>query len=143
MSRIFFFKKYLHRMRLYAIIIKKAKGPQTMAKKQAKMTTIEILDSFIPIFAACWVLVFAYIALFNESATLAYITVVPIFFIFALYMLGSAVYCYKELEILKAFEKDTTEIEKRHRKKAPKLSKAKLITAGCSFVAGILICILL
>ena len=78
-----------------------------MAKKQAKMTTIEILDSFIPIFAACWVLVFAYIALFNESATLAYITVVPIFFIFALYMLGSAVYCYKELEILKAFEKLT------------------------------------
>lgn len=114
-----------------------------MSKKQPKMTTIEILDSFIPIFAVCWILIFAYIALFNESATVAYITVVPVFFIFALYMIGSTIYCYKELEILKAFEKDTAEIEKRNRKKAPKLSKAKLITAGCSALAGILICILL
>ena len=88
-----------------------------MSKKAQKMSTIEILDTFIPIFFVCWVMIFSYIAIFNESSTLAFITIVPIFFLFALYMIGSAVYCYKELEILRAFDKDTTEIEKRNRKK--------------------------
>lgn len=114
-----------------------------MSKKAQKMSTIEILDTFIPIFSVCWVMIFTYIALFNESATLAFITIVPIFFIFGLYMIGSAVYCYKELEILRAFDKDTTEIEKRNRKKAPKLNKTKLIIGGCCIAAGIVLCIIL
>lgn len=114
-----------------------------MSKKVQKMSTIEILDTFIPIFSVCWVMIFSYIALFNESATLAYITIVPIFFLFGLYMIGSAIYCYKELEILRTFDKDTTEIEKRNRKKAPKLNKTKLIIGGCCIVAGIVLCIIL
>lgn len=114
-----------------------------MSKKVQKMSTIEILDTFIPIFSVCWVMIFSYIALFNESATLAYITIVPIFFLFGLYMIGSAIYCYKELEILRAFDKDTTEIKKRNRKKAPKLNKTKLIIGGCCIVAGIVLCIIL
>ena len=114
-----------------------------MSKKVQKMSTIEILDTFIPIFAVCWVMVFSYIALFNESKVLALITVMPIFFLFGLYIIGSAIYCYKELDILKAFEKDTREIEKRNRKKAPKLNKTKLIIGGCCILAGILLCILL
>lgn len=114
-----------------------------MSKKTQKMSTIEILDTFIPIFATCWVMIFSYIALFNESSMLALIAVMPIFFLFGLYLIGSALYCYKELEILKAFEKDTAEIEKRHRKKAPKLNKTKLIIGGCCIAVGILLCIIL
>ncbi len=114
-----------------------------MAKKPQKMKRIELLDTFIPIFAVCWVLIFAYIALFNESGVLALITIMPVFFLFGLYMFGSAIYCYKELEILKALEKDYYEVEKQYRKKAPKLSKPKLITGGICIVAGILMCIFL
>ncbi len=114
-----------------------------MSKKTQKMSTIEILDTFISIFAVCWVMVFSYIALFNESSILALITVMPLFFLFGLYIIGSAIYCYKELEILKTLEKDTTEIEKRNRKKAPKLNKTKLIIGGCCILAGVLLCILL
>lgn len=114
-----------------------------MSKKTQKMSTIEILDTFIPIFAVCWVMVFSYIALFNESCSLALLTVMPLFFLFGLYIIGSAVYCYKELEILKAFEKDTTEIEKRNRKNPPKLNKTKLIVGGCCIAAGIVLCIIL
>lgn len=114
-----------------------------MSKKTQKMSTIEILDTFIPIFAVCWIMVFSYIALFNESSVLALITVMPLFFLFGLYLIGSAIYCYKELEILKALEKDTTEIEKRNRKKAPKLNKTKLIIGGCCIAAGIALCIIL
>ena len=114
-----------------------------MAKKTQKMSTIEITDTFITIFAICWVMVFAYISLFNESGLLALITVMPLFFLFGLYMIGSAVYCYKELEILNAFGQDTSEIEKKHRKQAPKLNKTKLIIGGSCIFAGVLLCILL
>ena len=114
-----------------------------MSKKTQKLSTIEILDTFIPIFSVCWVMIFSYIALFNESKILASITVIPLFFLFGLYLIGSAFYCYKELEILKAFEKDIAEIEKRHRKKTPKLNKTKLIIGGCCIAAGILLCIIL
>lgn len=114
-----------------------------MAKKTYKMTKIEVFDTFVPIFSVCWVLVFAYIALFTESSLLAMITVMPMFFIYGLYLIGSAIYCYKEVEILKALDMDTYEAEKRRRKKAPKLSVAKLsVAAGC-IVAGILLCIFL
>ncbi len=114
-----------------------------MAKKQQKMKRIELLDTFIPIFAICWVLIFSYIALFNESSLLALLTVMPIFFLYGLYIIGSAIYCYKELEILKALEKDYYEVEKQYRKKAPKLSIPKLIAGGISIIIGILLCIFL
>ena len=87
-----------------------------MAKKKYKMTKVEMFDTFIPIIATCWVLVFAYISLFTSSNTLALITVMPIFFLYSLYLIGSAVYCYKELDILKAMEKDTYEVEKKWQK---------------------------
>lgn len=114
-----------------------------MAKKQPKMKTVEILDTLIPIFAICWILVFAYIAYFNSSATLALITVMPVFILFGLYMFGSAYYCYNELEILKKLGKDYYEVEKQYRKKAPKLSVGKLIAGGCSILIAILFCIIL
>lgn len=114
-----------------------------MAKKQQKLTKVELFDNFAPIFAACWVLALGYIALFNESTVFALITVVPMFFIYGLCVIGSAVYCYKEPEILKALGKDYREAEIRHRKKAPKLSKAKLITGGICIVVGILLYIFL
>ena len=115
----------------------------TMAKKPQKMKRIELLDTFIPIFAVCWALVFAYIAVFNESNVLALITVMPIFILYGLYIIGSAIYCYKELEILKALGKDYYEVEKQYRKKAPKLSTPKLVTGGICIVIGILWCIFL
>ena len=114
-----------------------------MAKKTYKMSKIEMFDTFIPIIAVCWVLVFSYISLFVNSGTLALFTVMPIFFLYALYSVGSAVYCYKELDILRAMEKDTYEVEKRWRKHPPKLSTAKLVVAGICFVCGILLCIFL
>ncbi len=107
------------------------------------MSKIEMFDTFVPIIAVCWVLVFAYISLFNSSGTLALFTVMPIFFLYALYLIGSAVYTYKELDILKAMEKDTYEVEKRWRKNPPKLSTSKLIVAGICFICGILLCIFL
>lgn len=110
-------------------------------KKQPKMTKIELADAFVPIFCITWVLAFGYIAIFTESALLTHITVTPIFFLYSLYLVFSAVFCYKELEILKAWGKDTYEVEKRYRKKAPRLEKGKLIAAGCIFVAGVLLCI--
>ncbi len=110
-------------------------------KKQQAMTKIELYDAFVPIFCVTWVLAFGYIALFNESALLTHIAITPIFFAYALYLVFSAVYTYKELELLKAWGKDTYEVEKRHRKKAPKLEKGKLIAAACVFVAGVLLCI--
>ena len=114
-----------------------------MAKKQTKMTRVEILDTVIPIFAACWVMVFAYISLFNESGLLAKLTVAPILILYGLYLIGSALYCYKEVEILKAMERDYYEAEKRHRNKPAKLSKNKLITAAALFLTSILLFIFL
>ena len=114
-----------------------------MAKKTYKMSKIEMFDTFIPIVAACWVLVFVYISLFISSSLLALLTVMPVFFLYGLYLIGSAVYCYKELDILKAMEKDTYEVEKRWRKHPPKLSKGKIGVAIACIVSGILLCIFL
>lgn len=114
-----------------------------MSKKAYKMTKIEIFDTFVPIVCVCWVLVFAYIALFNGSSLLALITVMPVFFLYGLYLIGSAFYCYKEVEVLQALGMDTYEAEKRRRKKAPKLSVPKLAVAAGCIVAGILLCIFL
>ncbi len=114
-----------------------------MAKKTYKMTTVEILDTFLPILSISWVLVFSYISSFIRSGLLAMITVMPLFFIYGLYCIGSAIYVYKELEILKELGKDTYELEKRYRRKKPELNKAKLIVGGCSILAGILLCIVL
>ena len=114
-----------------------------MAKKQPKMKTVELLDTFIPIFAVCWFLVFGYISLFIESGVMAIVTIVPIMILFGLYMFGSAYYCYNELEILKKLGKDYYDVEKQFRKKAPKLSIAKLVAGGCSFLIAILLCIIL
>jgi hypothetical protein len=114
-----------------------------MAKKQPQSNTIEILDSLISIVAACWILVFAYISYFNTSGTLALFTVMPVFILFGLYLIGGAVYSYKEIEILKALEKDTREAESRHRKKAPKLNRFKIIFGIICILCGILLCILL
>ncbi|MBQ8894149.1 MAG: hypothetical protein IJ043_07035 [Clostridia bacterium] len=114
-----------------------------MSKKTNKMTTIELLDSFVPIICVCWVLVFAYIAIFCESSTLAMITVMPMFFLYGLYLVGSTVYCYKELEILEAMGKDTYEVEKKYRNQEPQLSIPKIAVAGGCFVVGILLCIFL
>lgn len=114
-----------------------------MAKKTNKMTTIEIFDTFVPIVCICWVLVFAYISLFTESSLLAMITVMPVFFIYGLYLIGSAIYCYKEKEILEAMGRDTYEVQRRHRKNPPKLSNTKLIIAGCCIIGAILLCIFL
>ena len=112
-------------------------------KKQFKMTMIEKLDTLIPIFCITWVLVFAYIALFNESSLLALITVMPLFFLYGIYIISSAIYVYKEMDILKQMGKDTYELEKRYRKQPPKLSIAKLaVGAGC-ILTGILLCIFL
>ncbi|MBQ7936285.1 MAG: hypothetical protein IJ333_08095 [Clostridia bacterium] len=112
-------------------------------KESQKMRKIELLDTFVPIFCVSWVLVFTYIALFNESSVFALITVMPFFFLYGFYLIGSAIYVYKELDILKAAGKDTYEVEKRHRTNPPKLSMAKLSVAGGCIVAGILLCILL
>ena len=114
-----------------------------MAKKTYKMTIQEQLDTFIPIIAVVWILVFAYISYFVSSNVLALFTVMPVFFLYALFSLGSALYSYKEAEILEALGKDTYAVKKRNLKKAPKLSKGKLLSAGISFLAGILLCILL
>jgi hypothetical protein len=73
----------------------------------------------------------------------ALITVIPMFFIYGLCVIGSAIYCYKEPEILKALGKDYREAEIKHHKKAPKLSIAKLVTGGICIVIGILLCIFL
>lgn len=114
-----------------------------MAKKAYKMSKIEMFDTFVPIVAVCWVLVFAYISLFTYSDVLAMFTVMPVFFIYSLYLIGSALFCYKELDFLKAFGKDTYEVEKRWRKNPPKLSKAKLVVSAICFICGILLCIFL
>lgn len=114
-----------------------------MAKNNYKMSKIEMFDTFIPIIAVCWVLVFSYISLFVSSSALAMITVMPVFFLYAFYLFGSAYYCYKEVDVLKAFGKDTYEVEKRWRKQPPKLSKAKLIIAVLCILSGILLCIFL
>ena len=82
-----------------------------MAKKTYKMSKIEMFDTFVPIIAVCWVLVFAYISLFVSSSTLAMITVMPVFFLYAIYLVAGAYYCYKEVDVLKAFGKDTYEAE--------------------------------
>jgi len=50
---------------------------------------------------------------------------------------------YNVAEILEALGKDTAEVKAKHRKKAPILSKKKLIFAAIFFACGILICILL
>ncbi len=114
-----------------------------MAKKTYKMSKIEMFDTFVPIIGVCWVLVFSYISLFIGSGTLALITVMPVFFLYGLYLIGSAVYCYKELEILRKLGQDSYEVEKRFRKNPPKLSIAKLsVAAGC-IISGILLCIFL
>ena len=107
------------------------------------MKTIEILDTFIPIFVVCWVLVFGYISLFVESGTLAILTMVPIIILFGLYLFASAFYCYKELELLKAFGKDYSEAERQYRKKAPKLSIGKIVIGGICILIAILLCIFL
>lgn len=115
-----------------------------MKKKDNSLKSkIELLDSFLPIICICWVLVFAYISYFTESKVMAFITVVPLFFLYSLYLIISAVCCYKEKEILEALGKDTYEVEKRNRKNKPILSKAKFIAAGCCFIVGVLICIIL
>lgn len=114
-----------------------------MAKKTQRMTKIEIFDTFMPIFCVTWVLVFAYIALFTNSSVLALITVMPLFFIYGLYIIGSAIYVYKEMDILKELGKDTYELEKRYRKQPPKLSIAKLVVGASCIVAGVLLCIIL
>ena len=114
-----------------------------MAKKTYKMTLQEQLDSFIPIIAVVWVLVFAYISYFVSSSTLALFTVMPVFFLYAIFTAGSALYTYKEVEILEAMGKDTATVKKRNLKKAPKLSKGKLITAAVCFTIGVLLCIFL
>ena len=115
-----------------------------MAKKQkVKITTIEKLDSYVPIFCITWVLVFAYISLFNESTLMALITVMPLFFIYGLYSIFSAIYVYKEMDILKELGRDTRELERRYRKQPPKLSVAKLTVGGGCILAGILLCIFL
>ena len=114
-----------------------------MSKKTQRMTKIEMLDTFMPIFCITWVLVFAYIALFNKSSLLALITVMPLFFIYGLYIIGSAIYVYKELDILKELGKDTYDLEKRHRKQPPKLSITKLIVGAGCIIVGILLCIFL
>lgn len=107
------------------------------------MSKIEMFDTFVPIICVCWVLVFAYISLFTKSGVLAMITVMPVFFLYGLYLIGSAIYCYKELEILKEMGRDTYEVEKRFRKNPPKLSIPKLsVAAGC-IIAGVLLCIFL
>ncbi len=115
-----------------------------MAKKQKyKMTTVEKLDNMLPVFCITWVLVFAYISLFVESTLLAMFTVMPIFFFYGLYTIGSAIYVYKELDILKELGKNTYELERRYLQQPPKLSKVKLgVGAGC-IITGILLCILL
>jgi len=114
-----------------------------MAKKKEPMTRVEMLDTFMPILCITWILVFSYISLFVESTTLAMITVMPLFFVYGLYLIGSAIYVYKELDILKEMGKDTYALEKRYRKKGPVLSKMKLIVGGSFILAGILLCIFL
>ncbi len=114
-----------------------------MAKKKYQLSRLEMLDTFLPILGGCWALAFTYISYFAESSLLAYLTVVPVFFLYALYLLGSAIYIYKEAEILEALGKDTAEVKAKHRKKAPILSKKKLIFAAIFFLCGILLCILL
>lgn len=112
-------------------------------KQKVKMSRLEILDTFLPIFGGCWVFAFGYISLFTESSVLGLITVMPIFFLYSLYLIGSAVYCYKEVEILDALGKDSEKAKALCRKKAPRLSQKRLIFAGIFFVIGILCCILL
>ncbi len=114
-----------------------------MSKKTYKMSLQEQLDAFIPIIAVVWVLIFSYISYFIPSKTLALITVMPVFFLYALFSIGSALYTYKELEIAEALGKDTYEIKKRHLKKKPKLNTGKLTASGISAVVGILLCIFL
>lgn len=114
-----------------------------MAKKQYQMSRLEMLDIFLPIFGGSWALAFTYISYFARSSVLALITVMPIFFLYSLYLLGSAVYVYKETEILEAMGKDSTDVKARNRKKPPQLNKTKLIFAAIFFVCGVLLCILL
>ncbi len=114
-----------------------------MAKKNYKMTLQEQLDTFIPIIAVVWILVFAYISYFIPSTTLAMFTVMPVFFLYAIFSLGSAIYTYKEAEILEALGKDAYEVKKRNLKKAPKLNIGKLVMAAISFLGGILLCVFL
>ena len=114
-----------------------------MSKKPYKMTKIELLDTFIPIFCVCWVLVFAYISLFTSSHLLALITVMPFFFLYGLYLIGSAIYYYKEVEILEALGLDAYEAKAARRKKSPRLSIQKLVFAGIFIVCGVLLCIFL
>lgn len=114
-----------------------------MSKKPYRMTKLELADTFVPIFCVCWVLVFAYIALFLGSNVMALITIMPVFFLYALYLVGSAVYDYKEEEILETLGRDTYEVQKRNRKKKKKLSTQKLVFAGIFFVCGVLLCIFL
>ncbi len=114
-----------------------------MAKKTQKMTRIELLDTFVPIFCITWILVFAYISLFSESSLFALLTIMPFFFLYGLYSIGSAIYVYKELEILKELGKDTYEIEKRYRSKKPVLSKAKIVVGAGCIIIGIVLCIVL
>lgn len=113
------------------------------AKRKKQTDKIELSDTFVSIFVVCWVMVFSYIAIFNNSGILAKITVVPVFFLYGLYLIGSAVFQIKELEILKALGRDTFEVERRLRKNPPKLSPLKLVFAGISIAAGILCCIFL
>ncbi len=108
-------------------------------KKPEKLTKVEIIDTFAPILAACWVLVFGYIALFNGSALLANLLVFPMILLYGLYLPASAFYCYKELEIMKELGKPTFDLERKYRKNPPKLSVAKLSVGGGCIVAAILL----
>ena len=114
-----------------------------MANKKKESSRIELMDALIPIICICWILVFGYISVFIESGTLALITVVPIIFLYAVYLIGSSVYIYKELEILTALDRDTTNAQKKYRNKKPQLNISKLVIAGICVVLGIILCIIL
>ena len=114
-----------------------------MAKKKQQQNPMELPDSLVPIFLAAWALAFIYISYFSDSALLAKLTVAPAFFLYALYLLFSALFIYKEVEFLDAMGKDSSKAKAKRRQKAPKLSKGKLIAAGISFILGLLLCILL
>ena len=114
-----------------------------MAKKTNKTNLSETLDSIIAIVVICWLLVFAFISAFAESVALVDVTVSPVLILYGLYLIGSAFYHYKELEILQAFEKDTKAIEEKLRKHPPVLNKTKLILAAASIIIAILLYIFL
>ena len=114
-----------------------------MAKKITKPSLIETIDTILALIVICWLLVFGFIAAFSESVAMVFVTVSPILILYGLYLIGSAVYSYKELEILRALEKDTKAAEEKRRSAKPKLNKTKLIFAAVCIVAAILLYIIL